>query len=373
MIKLYYKNNLYKDFDSTIDDLIFELYYNLAIIVKYDKIVELINNNTIKITISLDKIKKNIQEAILQLSRSNKIIPMYDPFTKNIYLINYQNVYNRLVNDNYRVPSLDMIKKFNKIIDKLTKSNKDLEYIEKLQKNINFLSNYDLDILYSTFQKIIFETNPILNELTTCEKNSFLPYQIDSKYKPINPYYKKSELDNLIKNYSINDPIIKDHSKYCDIINEFEINAEILLLHQIYLNYNLTKAYVQFYSLLGSFLFNNYLRNYDKFNKDLELEKHIINFYRIINKAPEFNKNYTLFRFISNDDYLNELKINDIFNEISFISTTRNAFLDFGTDLNEFYVIKIHIPKNIIGIGISVEAYSLFSYEMIGEFNALQF
>jgi hypothetical protein len=286
---------------------------------------------------------------------------MYDPYNRNIYLINYINVYNRLTVDNYRIPDNYIIDTLEK---KLLKSKNDVEYYEKLEKNIKFINNYDLDILENTVKKIIYDTNPILQELTKCEKKSFLRYQVDSNNKIINPYFKKSELNNLKKIYKID--INKNKNKnenICDIINDFEINSTTLLYHQIYLNHNMIKPYIQYYSLLGSFLFNNYMRN-SQFVKDTELESHIYNFYNIIAKAPSFDKNYVLFRFINNSDYLQHLKINDIFYENSFISTTRYPFLNFKVDMEDLYLIKINIPKNVNGIGLSIEAYSLFTYEM---------
>ena len=52
---------------------------------------------------TLQKIKK-------QLSIIDYSIPLYDVFTKNLYLINKENVYRRIVYDYYRFPDKSLVK-----------------------------------------------------------------------------------------------------------------------------------------------------------------------------------------------------------------------------------------------------------------------
>jgi len=353
MIKLYdVRNDKFKDIDYDQQKIIDDLYFNLSTIltkeqykIVYPKMSDIEINNDIL------KIKKFI-------SIYDKIIPLYNPYKKNIFLIKYKDVYSYVINKNYRILEHMIMKQLRLIITELLESQKDKEYIEKLKKNINFMNNYDIDILYITYQKIIYETNPIFKDLTHCERKSYLLYQYDEKDKKINPYYRKKELKYLKKIYKINEDV-----NICDIINNFDMDSKNLLFHQVFLTYNGAKSYIQYYSLLGSYLFNNYLRN-DTFYRDIELENHIINFYKLISKSPSFDKNYLLFRYIDNDDYLISLKENDIFYEKSFISTTRNPFINFFNYNNDMYLITIQIPKDIEGIGLSIEAYSLFKYEM---------
>ena len=353
MIKLYdIRNDKFKDIDYDQQKIIDDLYFNLSTIltkeqykIVYPKMSDIEINNDIL------KIKKFI-------SIYDKIIPLYNPYKKNIFLIKYKDVYSYVINKNYRILEHMIMKQLRLIITELLESQKDKEYIEKLKKNINFMNNYDIDILYITYQKIIYETNPIFKDLTHCERKSYLLYQYDEKDKKINPYYRKKELKYLKKIYKINEDV-----NICDIINNFDMDSKNLLFHQVFLTYNGAKSYIQYYSLLGSYLFNNYLRN-DTFYRDIELENHIINFYKLISKSPSFDKNYLLFRYIDNDDYLISLKENDIFYEKSFISTTRNPFINFFNYNNDMYLITIQIPKDIEGIGLSIEAYSLFKYEM---------
>lgn len=352
MIKLYdVRNNKFKEVDFQQQKILDDMYFTLSIIPSKEQYKTLYPKMTNKeIEDDIFKIKKFI-------SSYDKIIPLYDPYKKNIYLIKYKDVYNYVINKNYRVIEHKIINQLKNIIENLLESKKDKEYIEKLQKNINFMNNYDIDLLYNTYQKIIYETNPIFKEITQCERISYLLYQYNEKDIKINPYYGKKELKYLKKIYNID-----NENDICSSISKYEMDSKTLLFHQIFLTYNKAKSYIQYYSLLGSYLFNNYLRN-DTFYRDIELENHITNFYKLISKAPVFDKNYLLFRYIDNDDYINHLKENDIYLEKSFISTTRYPFINFNDTNNDMYLITIKIPKNVEGIGLSIEAYSLFKYE----------
>jgi len=351
-IYLYYTNdNIIKEFKG--DNILLDLYYKLAIIPNEKSLKDYIKSNKIK---SIKDIKQYINDLIKLISINDSYIPLYDAQTKNIYLINRDNVYYRVINDNYRLPDEKIIKYLNKIYEEI-KSIKDkniflIEYLNKLEKNINFLKNYDLDILKNTYNKILYETNPLYNELTTCLKSYYLPYQ------KINPFYTKLELSKLSKIYNI-----ENKDNICEEIKKYEIDAQTLLYHQIYLNTNKAKSYVQYYSLLGSFLFNNYLRDKDSIKDDI-LETHIINFYKIMNKSPSFNKSINIFRYIDNDNYLSKLKKGDIYNEYSYISTTRDPFYAINKNLFGFILLKIKIPINKEGIGLCLESYSLFNEEL---------
>ena len=362
-ILLYYTNeNIIKEYIG--DDILYELYYKLAIIPNNDLLKKYINNNKIKFNEYIDKnnnkLDENINEYIKKLkkiiSEKDNNLPLYDAQTKNIYLIMKQNVYYRVVNSNYRIVNneiANILINIKESIKEIKNKNKFLmEYYEKLIKNINFIQNYDYNILNITYNKVLHDTNPVLNELTTCQKSYYLPYQ------KINPYYTKLEIMKLKIIFNID-----DDNNICEKLKTLEIDAKTLLNHQLYLNINKAKSYVQFYSLLGSFLFNNYLRDKDS-EKDIILEKHILNFYNIINKAPSFDKSIILYRYIDNDQYLSHLDINDIYNEYSFISTTRDPFYAINKNLFGFILLKINIPKNIEGIGICLESYSLFEEEL---------
>jgi hypothetical protein len=353
-IYLYYTNdNIIKEFKD--DNILLDLYYKLAIIPDIKSLNNYIKSNNIK---SIKDTKQYIEDLKKFISINDSYIPLYDAQTKNLYLINKDNVYYRVINDNYRLPDEKILNYLNNIYNDIKLiENKNIfliEYSNKLEKNINYLKNYDLNVLKNTYNKILYETNPLYNQITTCLKSYYLPYQ------KTNPYYTKLELSKLSKIYNIDK---KDYDKLCDEIKKYEIDAETLLQHQIYLNINKAKSYVQYYSLLGSFLFNNYLRD-KKSIKDEILETHIINFYKIMKKAPIFNKSINLFRYIDNDNYLSHLKIGEIFNEYSYISTTRDPFYAINKNLFGFILLKIKIPINKEGVGLCLESYSLFNEEL---------
>jgi len=334
-----------KYFDKTIktinkSNILYELYYNLG-------------------TIASEKYtNKEIEQIKKEISLIDTDIPMFDIYTKNIYLINSSNVYSRVINHNYRVPNKKIINMLKKTFDDHLKKKSKINnsYIEKLNKNINFINNFDIDTLQLTYFKLFYLSHPITSDLTSCIKPSFIPF-ITSK-----PYYTKSELVNLALNMNLKIDIKNIESEQiCSLVADNDITSKEILMHQLYIQENIAKSYIQLYTLLGSYYWNFYLRN--KCSRDIFLEKQINNLYSIISKAPEFNKNYWVYRFIENDDYLSNLKPGDIFKEHSFISTTRNPFYDPKNNLFGFILIKIQIPKGIEGIGLCIEPYSMFPNE----------
>lgn len=325
---------------KTVDDITIlnELYYNLGIL------------DTKKYS------KNELIEKKKEISRLDNSIPLFDIYSKNIYLINSSNVYSRIIFHHYRLPNKKILNMLKSTLETLLKSEKKDFYLEKLQKNINFILNYDLPILEQTYFKVFYLSQPITSDLTSCIKPSFIPF-ITTK-----PYYTKSELINLALNMDLKiDSKTIESDDVCSLISSNEISAREILTHQIYIKENIAKAYIQLYSLLGSYYWNYYIRN--KCFKDEFVEKQIDNLYSIISKAPEFEKDYWLYRFISNDDYLSHLIPGDLFEEKSFISTTRNPFYDPKNNLFGFILIKIKIPKKKEGVGLCIESYSMFGGE----------
>lgn len=321
-------------------DILHELYYNLGVIA------------TEKYT------KEELKDFKKEISLIDTNIPLFDIYSKNFYLINAENIYSRVINFHYRVPDI-------KIIDMLKKTLLDISqllnpintyYHEKLNKNINFINNYDLEILHITYFKLFYLSQPSTSDLTSCIKPSFIPFLT------YNPYYSRSELINLALNMNLD--IDFDNigtSEMCKLVSDNDIKAQDIMKHQIYIQENIAKSYIQLYTLLGSYYWNFYLRN--KCLKDIFLEKQISNLYSIIEKAPTFNNDYWIYRFIENDEYISHLNPGDKYEERSFISTTRNPFYDPKNNLFGFILIKIKIPKDIQGVGLCIEPYSMFPNE----------
>ena len=102
-----------KYFDKTIktinkSNILYELYYNLG-------------------TIASEKYtNKEIEQIKKEISLIDTDIPMFDIYTKNIYLINSSNVYSRVINHNYRVPNKKIINMLKKTFDDHLKKNQKL-------------------------------------------------------------------------------------------------------------------------------------------------------------------------------------------------------------------------------------------------------
>ena len=380
IIILYYpkikNDNILEVNDQNIID---DMYYQLASIPtieqfksykNIDKIVKSLNVPVpVPVPVSVPDFEQIISLYKEHISKLDYKLPLFDYSTKNIYLVSKDDVYIKVTDFNYRFPDSKIIDLLNETIKSLSEIKKDFDwinpYIEKLNKNLNFLSNYDLTILKETYTDVFLNTNPLSRELTSCIKPSYLPYQ---KYQ--SPYYTKSELismalnlkiikDLKLKPWSYTDSKLK---KICKKLLNYEINTKMLIYNQLYILYNNAKSYVQYYSLFGSYYMNSYLRN-SKSVYDTDLNYHIDNLLKLIQLSPPFDNEYEVYRFIENDDYLSSLKLNDIFNENSFISTTRNPFYSMTNNIFGFILIKIRIPKDIEGIALLMESYSNYPYE----------
>jgi hypothetical protein len=316
IINIYNNNNKVKKEFKNYDELINYLYINLGII-KDVEIIDIISN-----------------------SKYVKICPLYDIYTQNIYLVELENVYDKLINHHYRPINQNIKNIINKSDNK---------------KSINFIKNFNIDILEQTFYKNIYNTSPTTEELTECLRPSFLPF-----FKSTNPYYSKTELIYLALNKNLQ---IKDLESTCNVIKENDITSANLLKHQIYIRENSADKYIKYYSFLGSRPFNYYLRfPADNYRDDI-LEKHINNFRNILINSPSWDKSYYLYRWINNDNYLKFLKIGDFWIDRGFMSTTRQPFVDPSNNYFGFILIKIKIPKDVKGCGLSVEYYSHFPEE----------
>jgi hypothetical protein len=232
---------------------------------------------------------------------------------------------------------------------------------EKIQKNIKFMDNFDLQILEQTYIKTFYyQSNKVGRNFTLCIKPSFIPFI------NINPYYQRDELINLALNLKLikEDNTFYDKekiNKLCLKISNQDIDSDTLLNHYLFIQMNNLKYYIKYYSFMGSYQMNYYIRN--KSIKDTFIENNINQFYKIISKSPAFNNDYYVYRLIGNDNFLNELRIGDIFKDTSFMSTSRNPFYNPVTNAFGLILLKIKIPKNKEGVGLCVENYSLFPEE----------
>ena len=132
------KDNIIEVKENTVLD---ELYNNLLMIPTEHQLKK--HNKTIK--------KEYINEIRDYISKLDYKLPLFDYATKNIYLIEYSEIFNKVSIEHYRFPN-------NTIIDLLKTTILEMEnikittewiqkYIKKLKKNLNFLSNFNLQLL----------------------------------------------------------------------------------------------------------------------------------------------------------------------------------------------------------------------------------
>nr|QBK89163.1 MAG: uncharacterized protein LCMiAC02_02570 [Mimivirus LCMiAC02] len=351
--------------DKVIDDL----YNQYAVIPskkhieEYDnsdnKIKKFFANNTINEAI--DKIKKSI-------SKIDNKIPLYHEPSKNLYIINKKDVYNRVIYHHYRFLTDQLIKILKKRKDKMKKKgfNNNIfakRAYDKAKLALKFIKSFDIKTLYNTYIKVFYEYGANKN-LTICIRPSFKPH-----FHHINPYYTRSELINMALNMEKikESKIYYDDTKLmklCDIIKKNDINASTILEHQIHIIMSNKIGIVQYYSLQGSYFMNNYMRQLVPYKyKNTFMEKNIRSMWKLINNAPAFDKSYILYRFIQSDPHLKHLKIGDKYLTQSFISSTRDPF--YLSDEYKFglILIKIKIQKKIEGVALCIETISHFPKE----------
>jgi hypothetical protein len=328
-----------------------------------------------------EKIIKDIYDLNLKLSGKDKIklskyqeyIPMYDIYSQQIYPIKKNNLHYRLIESHYRFINdeiHDWIKnKYNEYIDeyKINKKIKIKNIIQILKKNLDIIDNYELNILINTSYKTLYEFSMNLGlQISICKRKSFHPF-----IKHLKPYYSKNELIklgsnmHLIDNDEIKLELLNDkniHYNICKKISSNDISYDEIKYNTEDIIMNNIISWITFYSYFGSFLFNKTLRKGNYFNSFLYngLQK-IIN---LMKKSKELNSNYIVYRFIYSDEFLKDVNINSYFIDRGFISTTRDPFYSPGLD-GDFglILIKIHLPKNIKGIGLFIENFSLFPNE----------
>jgi len=391
---LFYKDNKSLKYVEE-KNILHDLYFLKARVPTYQDITKYIeeSDNKVKDFFKNKDIKKQIKTIKEKISKIDLYVPLYDEYTKNLYLINRSAVYNRVIYQHYRFPNkylyeylLNRKKKISikvkniqeKDIEKSLgefKNSNNIHYIKaktnkllmreyrKLCLMLDFLNSFDLDILNQTYIYVFYNySNEVGKDITICKKPSFLPHFVH-----INPYYKRSELINLALNMNLIKPtnIYYDNEKVmqlCKLIVQNDISSDTILKHQIYMIKENKIGIIQYYSLQGSFFINKYLRN-DSEYKNILLEKTIHAIYDLINSSPEFDKSYTLYRFIKSDLHLQHLKVGDIYTSNSFISTTRDPFYKSDIYKFGFILIKIKIPENIKGIALCMETYSHFPEE----------
>ena len=345
---------------------------NKRVYVKDEDIVDGIYHFKYKIDFS--QTPEKIQKDKEYISKLKYQIALYDIKSDNLYLINRDQVYNKVFNENYRFITKNyydmfMEKKQNSLIDKYEKHPFKTNHINKYSYIINFLQNFDLDIYYRTYIDVLYNVDELGGDLTFKERTDYAPMEVLSHIKP---YYSKTE---IIK-YGLNNKLIQSNIVSNDeiriIYNElkkYELGFELLLDHYNYIIKNNVYELIQYYSLQSYKTINGYLR----FNKD----KNNVLFNRLINKVNDIilnvgkeskkpERDFYVYRFVSNDSYIADLDINDTFKESGFLSTTRNPFYKTKDDSSfGWTLLKIKVPKKYPFLCIETVSMIPFEEEVI--------
>ena len=341
---------------------------NQRVYVKDEDIVDGIYHFKYKIDFS--QTPEKIQKDKEYISKLKYQIALYDIKSDNLYLINRDQVYNKVFNENYRFITKNyydmfMEKKQNSLIDKYEKHPFKTNHINKYSYIINFLQNFDLVIYYRTYIDVLYNVDELGGDLTFKERTDYAPMEVLSHIKP---YYSKTE----IINYGLNNKLIQSNIVSNDeiriIYNElkkYELGFELLLDHYNYIIKNNVYELIQYYSLQSYKTINGYLR----FNKD----KNNVLLNRLINKVNNIilnvgkeskrpERDFYVYRFVSNDSYIADLDINDTFKESGFLSTTRNPFYKTKNDSSfGWTLLKIKVPKKYPFL--CIETVSMIPYE----------
>lgn len=306
------------------------------------------------------ELKKNDDK--IKLSKYSEYIPMYDIYSDNIYPIQNINIHYRLVDCHYRFITSE-VKQW--ILNKMEKTN-DKGLKLNYQKSIDIINNYILDILEKTSYETLYKYSPKFGlSISICKRNSFHPFA-----KHLTPYYTKNELIKLGMNNNIIDKITPEslidkelHYKICKLVSKNDVSSDLILKHMKHIIDNNCINWIVFYSFMGSYLFNEYLRN-----KEIKISNYLLNGLKKVIKVMDtidgFEDDYYFYRFVWDDKFIKNLDVGDHFIDNGFLSTTRDPFYSPGLNMDfGLILLKINIPKNMKGVGLFVENFSMFPKE----------
>ena len=300
----------------------------------------------------------------IAISANRSRVPLYDIYSNHIFLICWDNVYERISINNYRFVD----EHFYTDLTALT------EPTDNDRANQRFLSYYNFAELEQTYVRIFYRSFVMNSYITHCRRPSFA-----SQLTHIAPYYNMNELNFLAYDWDLTkkitvDPLELEH--LCNKIKQYDISASVLIAHQLYIFNTKSIGLVKHYSLYGSYYMNQYLRktlccididanasSQDDIIRNPYLEQQILIMIDRVKNAPAFARNHTVYRFVSTDEYLRHLKIGDVYQDPSFTSTTRNPFYYKEKYSFGYVLIKIRLPADIPGVGLCIESYSNFPNE----------
>lgn len=303
----------------------------------------------------------------IALSRLKERIPLYDIRSDRIYLIHWENVYSRVVYEHYR------------LVDHTWYDIQKAKHSSKSAQNLAIMDAYHLPTLSITYAQIFWDSYQKANYVTNCVRRSYYPGS-----DHLEPYYRYNELVYLANDWNLTKQIApspEETDRLCALLVSKDIPSETLIQHQLHISKHNRIGLVKHYSLFGSYFINQYLRwtgcclpkmlpkdqpigeTDHQLYRNRFLESQTQTMIRLIASAPAFTEEYTVYRFISRDDYIASLGVGDVYTDPSFTSTTRNPFHHQDNNAFGSIVLRIRLPKDIIGLALCIEAYSNFPGE----------
>ena len=290
---------------------------------------------------NMDKFKK-------ELSNDKIYLPMFDIINDKIYLIHKNYIFKSIKHNNMRVLNKDLIN--------FLKNNK---YDKKI---IDIVNLFDFDILEDLFLNFIYyNSKDIGRDISYFKNPAFI------KNADIRPYLKKSSIINT----ALNTGIIKikdlpiDENKLEDLYNKIKsylFTDKILISHKNIIKKHNSESLISFFSLYGAYYINKYLRHKQKYDDNI-ITNHIKTLNNLISDIPKLDEEKLVFRFISDDSFLNLNKIGDTYINDSFMSCTRKPNINAKNSEFGYILLKINLTTKFKGYFISIESDSVFNKE----------
>tara|TARA_Y200000002_G_scaffold382034_1_gene397762 strand:- start:73 stop:2064 length:1992 start_codon:yes stop_codon:yes gene_type:complete len=290
-------------------------------------------------------IKSEIDEQFIKLFSDDKnYIPLFDLLNESIKFVKKNFVFKAINQNHYRLINDELIDFF--------KRNNINHLFEKIKL-------FDLKIIHQNFLTFIYyDSEEIGSNLSFFRNPAFI------KSLDVKPYLKKSAIINTALNLGLIKPNNLPYNKNLEDlyikIKPILFTEKILVDHIKLINEQKMNSIINFFSVYGSSLINDYLRgNFSYY--DQNIEQQINKMYNLISKTKKIEDNKLIFRFISEDSFLNLTKVGDLYENESFISCTRKPSINI--DNFGYIILKIILPKNIDGIFLSIENDSAFYNE----------
>lgn len=280
----------------------------------------------------------NVTQKIDMVNINDDKVLLCEKFIMNIYHNNEKIL--RGIYDHVKIKMINAIDNYDTLLLQIVLHAVSVGY--KAIRMLNFLQMLDLNILNKTYNNIIdYLLDKLNNEITFVKKNDYMQESMYSK-----PYFTKNELSGDIDG---------------TFINKIIINKKTLIKHNMFITKNKKINLIKYYTFNGSGIMNRYLRGITKY-ENKHVEKLINSLVVLINRAPSFNNETIVYRSIQND-YLSSLKIDDIYTEMGFLSTTRDQF--FTSEHYSFgnILLCIEIPTKQSGIALCIETVSIYPEE----------